>query len=327
MGGPRALAFLRSGLVAASLALCSCVEPPPEHEVPLFAFAILPDTQGYAGAYPEIFESQTRWIADHAEALNIDFVLHVGDVTNGNSNEEWDVARVSFSHLDGVVPYALVPGNHDYYPDRVRSSRLSEFFPLDEQAAGATFGGAFAGDSSDNTYHLFSAGGMDWLVVALEWAPRALVLEWAGQVLGAHPDHYAIILTHAYTYIDGRRYDWVTRGEAQAWNPHSYPVNIWPEVSDGQELWDKVILHHTNVRFVLSGHAHGGTGHQTSLGADGFPVHELHSNYQDGPMGGNGYLRLMNFHDDRIHVQTYSPYLDDYLRAAGHDYMLFRNDL
>ena len=38
------------------------------------------------------------------------------------------------------------------------------------------------------------------------------------------------------------------------------------------------------------------------------------ADYQAGPEGGQGYMRLLHFDQDnnRILVNTYSPYLDDY---------------
>src|ERR1035437_9279941 len=82
-----------------------------------FTVVALPDTQcytrKYSGATHEIFTAQTQWIVDHKDELNIAFVLHEGDITDGNSAWEWTNARASMSLLNGVVPYALAVGNHD----------------------------------------------------------------------------------------------------------------------------------------------------------------------------------------------------------------------
>ena len=37
---------------------------------------VLPDTQFYAAAYPEIFAAQTKWIANHRDSANLVAVLH-----------------------------------------------------------------------------------------------------------------------------------------------------------------------------------------------------------------------------------------------------------
>mgnify|MGYP001423790883 CR=1 FL=1 len=71
-----------------------------------FTLAILPDTQIYTESYPEIFTSQTQWIIDNIEKLNIAFVLHEGDIQNSNTEDQWQRAYSSMSLLDEKIPYA-----------------------------------------------------------------------------------------------------------------------------------------------------------------------------------------------------------------------------
>src|SRR5688572_13364192 len=78
-----------------------------------WSIVVLPDTQYYARSYPESFAAQTAWIRDQADALDLQFVLHVGDITDGNSQAQWQVARDAFDTIEGEVPYVLAPGNHD----------------------------------------------------------------------------------------------------------------------------------------------------------------------------------------------------------------------
>jgi hypothetical protein len=277
---------------------------------PPWSLVVLPDTQGYAGQYPDIFTAQTRWIADHAEELRIQYVLHVGDVTDWNSDSEWQRARAAFDEL-GDVPLAVVPGNHDYYTDRVRQSRITEFVPVAEVSGLPGFAGLFEADRTDNSAHRFEVDGEKWLIVGLEWGPRDAVLDWAGQIIDAHPDHRAIVLTHAYLFLDDTRYDWARRGGAQPWNPHSYPSARWPDVNDGEEIWQRVVNGRPSVRLVICGHAaEEGVGRLASVGASGNRVDELLANYQGYEMGGAGYLRVLTFLGDRIEVRTYSPWLD-----------------
>src|SRR6188768_3057628 len=78
-----------------------------------WTIAVLPDTQYYAQTYPQHFDAQTTWIAEHATSHNIRFVLHEGDITNQNVVAQWDNALHSMNILNGVVPYAMATGNHD----------------------------------------------------------------------------------------------------------------------------------------------------------------------------------------------------------------------
>ena len=44
--------------------------PHPERGLP-FSIALIPDTQHYSDEYPEIYESQVRWIVDNKKAKNL----------------------------------------------------------------------------------------------------------------------------------------------------------------------------------------------------------------------------------------------------------------
>ena len=92
--------------------------------------------------------------------------------------------------------------------------------------------------------------------MSLEFGPRDAVLEWANRVLQANPSANAIILTHAYLYADGTRFDHLTRTD-QAFSPHTYGIEALPGgVNDGEEIWQKPIVNNPNVRIVLCGHVH-----------------------------------------------------------------------
>lgn len=303
-----------------------------------WTLAILPDTQDYTEFdYPH-FTTQTQWLADHAVSHNIKYVLHEGDVTEHNSVTEWDRGLASMSILDGVVPYAIAPGNHDYGPDGFSADRTSlfndpnYFGPGSPYANQASVGGFYEAGKTENSYHLFSAGGQDWLVLALEWGPRDEVVAWADQVVADHPDHLAMLVTHAYMYYDDTRYDWATKGSAQQWNPHSYPYanNPGETINDGEELWDDLVSQNDNFRLTFSGHVLGdGTGFLSSTGTGGNVVHQMLANYQFKTEGGNGDMRLLEFKPDgeTVVVRTYSPVLDRYDTKYDQEFTINLNEL
>ena len=79
-----------------------------------FAVVALPDTQFYSESYPWIFDNQTQWIVNSADAMNIVFVTHEGDiVNNAGVSLQWQRADHSLNILEGNVPWAVLPGNHD----------------------------------------------------------------------------------------------------------------------------------------------------------------------------------------------------------------------
>ncbi|HRP05780.1 MAG TPA: hypothetical protein PLV87_12790, partial [Opitutaceae bacterium] len=125
-------------------------------------------------------------------------------------------------------------------------------------------------------------------------------------------------------------YDWPKYGRAQKWNPHGYPLAAGGDVNDGQEIWDKFISRHANIRMVLSGHVlNNGTGHLASPGKDGRTVHQVLANYQGGVkpdrgFGGGGFMRLVRFNErtKTADIKTYSPWYDRWITAPEHDFTL-----
>ena len=107
-------------LLAATAAGGASPARTPEFAPGSWTLVLLPDTQGYSRDYPGLFTLQTHWIAKNKDKCNIRYVLHLGDITNDNTDREWRHAREALDELDGKVPYALVPGNHDYTPAATR---------------------------------------------------------------------------------------------------------------------------------------------------------------------------------------------------------------
>ncbi len=293
---------------------------PPTPET--FTIAVLPDTQRYSQSYPAIFTSQTQWIANQKARHNIVFVLHEGDITNNNNTTQWRNADASLSLLDGIVPYALALGNHDIGPSGSANNRdtmLNTYFPISRFQNLPTFGGVYEPGKLDNSYHLFDAGGMDWLILAFEFGPRDPVLDWANKVVADYPNRNVIVVTHNYM-----NYDDTLVGPGDSYNPHNYGVASQPGgVNDGEEMWDKFVRLHPNISFVFSGHIlNDGKGRLVGTGDNGNKVYQVLANYQMLPNGGNGYLRLVEFDpsQQKVRFKTYSPYLDQHLRDIQNEF-------
>jgi hypothetical protein len=91
---------------------------------------VLPDTQYYSDKYPDIFSAQTDWIARNVQALDIRFVLHEGDLVDGQSStRQWQVAQAAMTRLDGIVPYFLALGNHDFLFPQRDTTLFNRYFP------------------------------------------------------------------------------------------------------------------------------------------------------------------------------------------------------
>jgi len=285
-----------------------------------FIIVALPDTQYYThevnGGSRDIFTAQTQWIVNHKDDSNIVFVLHEGDITDDNNAPEWTNATNSIGLLDGVVPYALAVGNHDGLGSSQNQTALfNQFFPLSQFQNLPTFGGVFESNRMDNCYHLFSAGGVDWLVFSLEFGPRNEVLAWANQVATNYPNRRVILLTHSHVYSDNTLTGSSTN---QLWMPTSYG-----RANNGTDVWEKFIRHHANMAFAFNGHiCNSGTGRLVGVGDYGNQVFQMLANYQMDMFGGAGFLRIVQFFPDQdtMSVKTYSPFLDCWLTDTNNQF-------
>lgn len=311
---------LPAGAASASIAVAARdddeVEPPETVSVELtrptdpFTLVVLPDTQYYVspgkGGIPEMFFRQTQWVVEHKDDARIAFVLHEGDCTDLNTPVEWQRVKAAMAKLDGVVPYALAVGNHDGLNRPGNDTEwFNRSFPVAAFESLPSFGGVFEPGRLDNSFHYFTAGGVDWLVVSLEFGPRDEVLNWANRIVARHPERRVIVLTHTHLYFDNTLHG--SRPDHQ-WTPRSYGRR-----NNGTEVWEKFLSRHANVCLVFNGHVLGpGVGRLVGIGRHGNKVFQMLANYQTYERGGNGFLRLVTFRpaDDALTVRTYSPFLD-----------------
>lgn len=300
--------FTLTSLLLASVASAAGIEVNASRGE--FTLVLLPDTQRYSRLHPAIFLSQTNWIKQQRDALNIRFVLHLGDITDKRNDREWRVADEAMSVLDDWVPYIVVPGNHDIEEaDPTSKYRLIKLAPrynavfTPRRFKDKPWYGGHKGITNDNNYVYFNAGGRDYMILGLEFGPTDEVLEWANQIVTANADRRVIVVTHSYMYSDDTRV-----GEGDDGSPHKHH----PEWNDGEEMWEKFVRRHENIFMVVSGHITAGTaGRLSSIGDHGNVVHQMLSNYQMLENGGNGWLRILKFvpGQKKLIVRTWSPWL------------------
>ncbi len=263
-----------------------------------FTIIALPDTQHYSEAYPSIFTAQTQWIVDNRTARNIVFVTHEGDVVEHNSLvTEWDRANTSMSLLEAAnIPFGIGPGNHDQ-----PTTLYNQYFPYTRFQGRSYYGGHYQ-DKNDNNYQLFSGGGMDFVIVHLEFCPPTAAVSWAASVLAAHPDRIGIMTTHGYLNESAQR--------------------TVSSCTSTQYLWDQLAVPSPNLRFMLSGHVHDESRRTDSVGAR--TVFQMLADYQDRASGGQGWLRILRFvpAEDKVYVQTYSPWLNAFETDANSEFSL-----
>jgi DNA repair exonuclease SbcCD nuclease subunit len=234
--------------------------------------------------------------------MNIDFVLHEGDLVNSNTNvAQWVNANDSMSLLDGHVPWAVLPGNHDGTDVGGSSENLIDYnmyFSYSRFSGEAWYGGAY-NDVNTNNFVLFSGGKDDYIIFSFQYHPSDAVLAWANATIEAHPDRRAIVVTHDYLNTDGTR------------------------TTEGNHIWNSFIIHHADQIFlVLCGHMHGEAKRQDTVG--GHIVYQVLADYQDRTNGGDGWLRIIEFHpaEDKIYIKTFSPYKNIYETDADQIFLV-----
>ncbi|MFP6618486.1 MAG: metallophosphoesterase [Pirellulaceae bacterium] len=289
--------------IATSIILAACfllnttalAADPVAAEKP-FTVILLPDTQNYAEKYPDTYIAQTLWIRKQFKEDNIKFAIHLGDIVQTSTKKnEWENANRAMQILDGVVPYSMVPGNHDMVVKERNTTLYNQFFSPQRFQDRKWYGGHL-GDNNDNNYCFFEGGGLKFMVISLEFAPRDETLKWAAGICRKHPDHRVIVATHCYMRPTGR-----DTGCATSYNVAG---------NSGEQIWQKLVRKEPNIFFVISGHVLG-VGLQTSKNDAGGKVIEMLTDYQGLPNGGDGWLRSLKFlpAENKIQVITYSPLL------------------
>jgi 3',5'-cyclic AMP phosphodiesterase CpdA len=260
---------------------------------PRFALAVLPDTQylfDEDSSDPEPLKETFRYLARERQGANIAFMTHLGDVTEHGSEHEIALADNAFRTIDGRVPYSVLAGNHDVRSStddqRGDSAYLRAFGP--HRFAGSP---TFRGSSPDgyNSFHVITAGGRDWLVLALDWRASDAGLAWAQRMIDANSTLPVVLTTHELAYADDT-------GQA-ALSPY------------GQRLWDRLIKRNDQIFLTLNGH-YWPPGRAVMTNDAGRDVHVHITNYQDRYYGGAGMIRMYSFDLVRnvIDVETFAPW-------------------
>ncbi|WP_432523096.1 LamG-like jellyroll fold domain-containing protein [Kineococcus sp. SYSU DK006] len=264
---------------------------------PRFTLAVLPDTQYLFdgdSADPAPVRAALRWLRRNRTAENIVFLAQLGDLTEHGTEEEIALAaRVWDEELPtggrGDLPYSVLAGNHDVSGDDRRGPTpyLDGFGP-GRFAAVPTFRGA--SPDGYHTWHVFRAGGREWLLLAMDWRASAAGTAWAAGVLDAHPHLPAILTTHEFVAAD----------EQGAASLSEYGATLWEELVRGR---DQVFL-------TLNGHFWP-VGRTVLVNDAGHEVQAHLTNYQDQYYGGAGTIRLYRFDLARgvVDVETFSPWL------------------
>ena len=218
---------------------------------------MIPDTQHYVDSDADFltFNQQTQWIVDNADDLNVVFVSQLGDIT-----EHFDTVELEFERADAAmdilddngIPNNLAPGNHDMStPGAVTSNLWDAYFPPERYnlPVNPWYGGWLGEEAGQiqrlnkDNYELFTAGGIDFLVIHLEIDMPTYAVQWADEIIDRYPDRQVILSTHAFLNTANAR-----------------PSSRVTTRSDGlsaAQVWTQLVAPNCNVFMVVNGHYPG----------------------------------------------------------------------
>ncbi|MBE9584087.1 metallophosphoesterase [Mucilaginibacter sp. JRF] len=278
-----------------------------------FSIAVLPDTQYYLaqaqlGGNFDMFKAQIKWIQDNQQKENIAYVAHMGDITEHGDNPvtnraEWYMAKTALYGLETPVsiPYGLAVGNHDQFPSQYpvkgTTTGYNQYFGVKHFEGRPYYGGHY-GENNDSHYDLFTAGGVDFIVVFLEFdahnEDQANLYAWANEVLKKNEKRKAIVVSHSILFYN----------PVKGSNEPQAPLN-----AEGKAIYES-LKGNPNLFMMLCGHVGAnGEGYRTDI-YNGHTIKTFLNDYQSRPGGGNGLMRLYTFSvkNNTISVRTFSPY-------------------
>ncbi|MBQ4091051.1 MAG: metallophosphoesterase [Clostridia bacterium] len=281
-----------------------------------YCFAVLGDTQSLMHCHPNKFSGMFNWLVNNSgeDKHNIKYVLGLGDITENALVWEWELSKMNLAKLENIgLPYLMAMGNHDkydfkdtetpYVPD-VRSNFLfNQYFYNNELYRNSLDGYYTAEGDGDVTcaYDTIECGTTKWLMLTLDFGPTDAMLDWANEVVAAHPDHLVIVTTHAYLYRDGTTID-----VEDCYTPSIYNSAF----NNGHDIFNDFIYNHENIVLVLSGHdPHDHIVYSRAEGKEGNTVWQMLINpqYVDEMFGPAGMVALF-YYTEETHTMTVRYY-------------------
>lgn len=267
--------LLAAGVLSFSLA---CTRTQAEDK---FTIAVFPDTQRLlSGNKIALFNNTFQWLAANGTDLNLKMVLHTGDLVDWDTpdHNQYKAASTGYGFLDAAnIPYAISPGNHDTGavdvgggakpPPNNAHINLRDTITFDSFFPTSRFkklGGVYEAGKTVNSWHEFQAGGLNWLVLTMEFCARTGPVNWAKGVIESHPNHNVIFITHYH--LEGNS----TISNSNA----GYGDNTcrW--------IYDNLLNKYANVRLVFCGHV-GVHGYRTDVGEKGNTIYQFLGTYHE----------------------------------------------
>jgi hypothetical protein len=208
-------------------------------------------------------------------------------------DEEWARFNAVWSRLDGVIPYALVQGNHDNLGGGHETSPLHRagirkhygeaHFQSVPRSGHAT---TFSEPTSLSHLWRFSLGGRRILLLGIGDKPTAATMRWAQKIIDRRPELPVFVLAHRF--FEGVPHD------------ENSPRRVWSS-----------LIRRNAARIPLAIWGHISLGEIRSVSLAGGEVLRIRSNWQ-GQADMQTFLHLLRFHQtngkiDRLEIIAFDP--------------------
>ena len=243
-----------------------------------FSIVSMPDTQfeinKEAKSGDKKVYNNMKWIVNNkAESKsNVQVVVGPGDLTNAGDPTDSKVKKMfatvskDYGLLDAAnIPYSITNGNHDTdatctdpgnsygarycYSDKAKSTEklhVATMFNKTFTTSRAGLKGLTLRKAGEiqNSYRVFRVRNTNWLVLAIEFYPRAAVFKWAQQVVASHPTYNVVVVTHGYM---GKNINVIGKGI------DSYCAKNG-DCTEPETIQSDLLLKYSNVKMLFSGH-------------------------------------------------------------------------
>lgn len=262
-----------------------------------YNFVLLPDTQNTVEYRPDVMNTAIDELIDTADDLNVKAVVHLGDIVDDVTNEQYKNARDAFYRIpEAGIKLLAQLGNHDGWGSGIMNS-YNGFSGKSSAWTSRTNWYLHFSPNGDkySSYMFVQAGSYNYLIVSVsaiggstKWNPADEA--WLREVLNKYPNCPTIVTTH-------------NMQSCSATAPDAIELS-----SDGKKIWD-IVKDYDQVFMLVGGHHHG-AGVETLTNTNGKPVLSVLTDYQFGYNGGNGWFRYLEFdeHDNKVYYSSYSPY-------------------
>ncbi len=251
----------------------------------IHTIAFVSDTQKFSEkTFNAVYES----FLNDKDTYNIEYVIHTGDVIQESDDldADWQIAKNAMSKLDGVIPYAVIAGNHDQETNTDTPFGLYSSYFGDSSYEGCDY---FAGSYSDcrALAQLITIGSTDFIFVYISDGPDKGCIDFANEMFEKYSDRVGVLCTHRY-FEDDMDFD-----------------------DMGEYLLKKVVKPNENVKLVLCGHASNAGYVETKI-SDDRTVIQIMADYQDAYNDGSLMYLQIDEDNGTLTGISYSPVTKSY---------------